>query len=242
MVPCKGKCTNKQNHKTQREVCPKQNYNYLEVIDGNKTKGKVRERNILIIYVEIVRFFWSSSKNDFLILRLKVLTFVFDFTSAYKLSHNLGPKYERAFWPWMPLMYGNYWPSRVVFVAEWLVDLGYVRWRHVLEELKDIYGHCQLACHPGWSYLIMFRFYLVSFFFLKKMFISLWSTFPGLKSPVVSPWNNVIPVLLHETILDLMLYLIEGQEDMDMGGMATEHWLPKIRRSHVVILFESQRN
>ena len=39
------------------------NCNYLEVVDGNKTNGKVRERNTLAIYVDIVLFFSGARQK-----------------------------------------------------------------------------------------------------------------------------------------------------------------------------------
>ena len=39
------------------------NCNYLEAVDGNKTKGKVRERNTSVIYVDIILFFLKLIKK-----------------------------------------------------------------------------------------------------------------------------------------------------------------------------------
>ena len=83
------------------------NCNYLKVVDGKKTKGNVRERNTLVIYVDIVLFFLKLVKNNSLISCLKAFAFVFDFIPADTLFHNLGTKHERAFWPWMLLLHDN---------------------------------------------------------------------------------------------------------------------------------------
>ena len=47
-----------------REECGvNKNCSYLEVVDGNKTKRKVREGNTLVIYVDIVLFFSEARQK-----------------------------------------------------------------------------------------------------------------------------------------------------------------------------------
>ena len=63
-----------------REECGlNKNCNYQEVADGNKMKGKVKERNILVVCVDIVLFFLKLVKNNFLTSCSKVFAFVFVF-------------------------------------------------------------------------------------------------------------------------------------------------------------------
>ena len=47
-------------HREERSL--NKDCNYLEVVDRNKTKGKVRERNTLVTYVDIVLFFLKLVK------------------------------------------------------------------------------------------------------------------------------------------------------------------------------------